>query len=419
MRDKTFVGFGFGAIQVGLFLYEAHNSGNFSRLVAAEVVPELVTALRCSKGRYRINVATRACIEAREVRDVEIFNPLELADREKLVNAVAGASEIATALPSVDFFDRGKDSAAEIIACGLKKKAENSSLPQCVVYAGENHNHAAEILQRLCHGKFDAASRAAVAKKAQFLNTVIGKMSGVITDAEQIKADRLVCVAEGIERAFLVEEFNRILITAIALPGFKRGIEVFEEKTDLLPFEEAKLYGHNAVHALLGYLADQKGYAFMSDVGRDAELLKLGHDAFIEESGRALISKHSGVDRLFTADGYREYAEDLLDRMMNPFLRDRVARVIRDPRRKLAWHDRLVGTMNVALDEHIVPRRFALGAAAALNIVRKESPQKSVAQLLIELWPEANTVPERKKELTDLILDAAGNLDKTRAKSID
>jgi len=38
--SKTFVGFGFGAIQAGLFLYEAYQSGNFGRLVVAEVLPD-------------------------------------------------------------------------------------------------------------------------------------------------------------------------------------------------------------------------------------------------------------------------------------------------------------------------------------------------------------------------------------------
>ena len=41
---KTFVGFGFGAIQGGLFLYEAFRSGQFRRLVVAEVVPEVVAS---------------------------------------------------------------------------------------------------------------------------------------------------------------------------------------------------------------------------------------------------------------------------------------------------------------------------------------------------------------------------------------
>ena len=73
---RTFVGFGFGAIQGGLFLYEAHRSGNFGRLVVAEVVPEVVEAIRRSGGCYRINISTRTGIEVREIPNVEIFNPL-------------------------------------------------------------------------------------------------------------------------------------------------------------------------------------------------------------------------------------------------------------------------------------------------------------------------------------------------------
>ena len=48
--DRTFVGFGFGAIQAGLFLHEAHRAGRFRRLVVAEVVPEVVAAVRRSGG---------------------------------------------------------------------------------------------------------------------------------------------------------------------------------------------------------------------------------------------------------------------------------------------------------------------------------------------------------------------------------
>jgi len=74
---------------------------------------------------------------------------------------------------------------------------------------------------------------------------------GVVTEAAEIKAEGLASLTDGLARALLVEEFNRILISRIILPGFTSGIRVFEEKDDLLPFEEAKLYGHNAVHAML------------------------------------------------------------------------------------------------------------------------------------------------------------------------
>src|SRR5512140_2537168 len=109
---RTFVGFGFGAIQGGLFLYEAFRSGRFQRLVVAEVVPDVVAAVRRAQGCYRVNIATSTGIVVQEVRNIEILNPAVPADAQALVEAMAEASEIATALPSVDFFQRGQPSIA-------------------------------------------------------------------------------------------------------------------------------------------------------------------------------------------------------------------------------------------------------------------------------------------------------------------
>jgi mannitol-1-phosphate 5-dehydrogenase len=368
MSKHTFVGFGFGAIQGGLFLYEAFRSGNFDRLVVAEVVPEVVKALRGTDGRYQIKVATRTGLVSHKITGVEVLNPNDPADRKVLVEAVSEAHEMATALPSVDFYDKGSASVAAILSEGLARRKDFG-----VLYAAENHNHAAEILEAKVGGNRPGF---------QFLNTVIGKMSGVI--------------GSGVSREFLVEEFNRILVSQITLKGFRRGIEVFEEKPDLLPFEEAKLYGHNAVHALLGYLANEEGCQFISDAS--AELQHYAGEAFIEESGRALIAKHAGVDALFTAKGFEFYARDLLERMVNPWLQDAVERVIRDPVRKLSWNDRLIGTMRLALDGGITPHRFARAAAAAKALLGRD---------LETLWPEPDLPPGRKSMLLHLIAGAA------------
>ena len=69
---------------------------------------------------------------------------------------------------------------------------------------------------------------------------------------------------------------------------------MFTEKEDLLPFEEAKLYGHNATHALAAYLAHLKGIPRIADLRHFPALMAFLRDAFLEESGRALISKHHG-----------------------------------------------------------------------------------------------------------------------------
>jgi hypothetical protein len=105
----------------------------------------------------------------------------------------------------------------------------------------------------------------------------------------------------------------------------------------------------------------------MSEAADDQALMKLAREAFLEESGAALIARYQGLDPMFTAAGYQAYADDLLERMTNPYLRDRIERVIRDTPRKLEWDDRLIGTMRLALDAGVTPRRFALGAAAALE----------------------------------------------------
>ena len=163
-----------------------------------------------------------------------------------------------------------------------------------IVYTAENHNHAAEILQKLC----DQQPRRSRPRRGSPLDPVPQHRHRQDErrrhGPEEIKAEGLACLVEGSPRALLVEEFNRILITQIRLPGFERGIEVFVEKPDLLPFEEAKLYGHNAVHALLGYLAARKGFRFMSEAAERPGADELAREAFLEESGAALIARHQG-----------------------------------------------------------------------------------------------------------------------------
>ncbi|MFM1921819.1 MAG: mannitol-phosphate 5-dehydrogenase [Candidatus Hydrogenedentota bacterium] len=361
---NTFVGFGFGAIQAGLFLYEAHRTGRFSRLVAAEVQPEVLEALRGAGNRFSVNIAHADRIEVAEVGPVELLNPNDDGDREQLIEAIAEASEMATALPSVAFYASSHPGAPHaLLAEGLARKSLRR-LPPAVLYAAENHNHAAEILGRQVeHNNPDYADR------CQFLNTVIGKMSGIVPLSGNTNPS-LAPIAPGLDRAFLVETFNRILVSAVTLRfggnPIRRCIDVFEEKPDLLPFEEAKLYGHNAIHAMGGYLASLLDMTTFDQLTSRPDLMALLRDAFVEESGAALVTKYAGKDALFTRDGFAFYADDLLQRMTNPYLGDAIERVTRDTARKLGWDDRLIGAMRVARSQGFTPTRLALGAAAAL-----------------------------------------------------
>ncbi|MDP2990264.1 MAG: hypothetical protein Q8O57_06840, partial [Kiritimatiellota bacterium] len=357
-------------------------------------------------GRYRVNIATAQGIAKKEITGITILNPNDPADREALVAAVADAEELATALPSVRFYEAGgAASVVSVLADGLSRRRSRGGKRRSIIYAAENHNHAAEILE--AHLTLRLAVPAATLRASvQCLNTVIGKMSGIVTDEAQIADQGLARLAGATGRCVLVEAFNHIFITRIAWSDFPRGIPIFIEKDDLLPFEEAKLYGHNATHALMGYLARPQGYKTIADVRRNPQILDLARAAFLQESGAALIKKYRGFDQLFTEAGYRDYADDLLGRMMNPHLRDRVERVVRDPRRKLGWDDRLVGTMRLALGQVITPCYYALGARAALAMLSENEPGQDEAQLLDALWAGVPGAAREKQQVKELILQS-------------
>lgn len=342
---STFLGIGFGPIQTGIFMLGAYKGG-FDRIVVADVDKNLVKALREDNGSITISVAAKDRVYEENIQRIEIYNPQDGDDLKKLVAAAADADEIATALPSVTFFKH--------IAPWLRQGFEKNPGHERLVYTAENNNHAAELLEQAIGAKFP---------ETHYLNTVVGKMSGVLS-ASECEKRKMPTLTPFSDRGHLVEEFNKILISSC--PGIEnRKTKGLYAKNDLLPFEEAKLYGHNAIHMLLGLHAMENKISFMHELAGKPEIIRLGRRAFIEESGRGLCKKWNGVDELFTEKGFREYAEDLLARMVNPFLTDSVERVCRDLERKLGWDDRIIGTMRLVVSQGYAPVELSRGAKIA------------------------------------------------------
>ena len=398
MAEHVFTGFGFGPIQAGLFVNEAFRSGNFKRIVVAEIDEAIVNAVRANNGTFFVNVAKTDGVEVLQIDNIELLDPNAEQDRKALLQVLSQSTEIVTSLPAVEYYDTGAQSVASLIARGLESRKSGAT----IIYTAENNNRAAEILKNAVTKKIPADSL----HRVQFLNTVIGKMSRVISDKDEIAELKLKPVTPGIERAFLVEQFNRILVTRCTIRDFRPGIEVFIEKDDLLPFEEAKLYGHNAIHALLAYLGMAKGYKKMTEIKQDGKLMQIAKDAFLNESGAAMIKKYSGLgDELFTEAGYQDYAEDLLERMTNPYLEDTIARAGRDPVRKLGYNDRIFGTMTLALEYGIEPVNMALGAAAGLRLLLANPKENGIADTLCFSDSEKLSCEKIEKFLTWLWRD--------------
>jgi mannitol-1-phosphate/altronate dehydrogenase len=403
ISSRTYAGFGLGAIQSGLFLYEAFQTKAYHRLVIAEVIPEVVSSVRANGGTITVNIAFSQGIQSARIGPIEIYNPFVEADRKAMIQAVAEADEIGTAVPGTQFYtSSGPESLAKILAAGLQAKILRGG-PGALIYTAENNNRAAEILEERVLAEIPAAQHPSITSATRFLNTVIGKMSGVLRGYGDMQALGLIPITPGSDRAFLVEAFNHILISTIAAGEgnnspytFSRGLTTFIEKDDLLPFEEAKLYGHNATHALAGVqrIADLSSQALPGA----ADFLR---QAFVTESGAALIHRYSGVDPLFTQVGYTEYADDLLARMFSPWLNDTIERVGRDVERKLGWDDRLVGTVRLCLAEGVTPRRYALGTAAAIATLDPSYLTNTAdpADCLLRIWGQGSDPREPHPEV--------------------
>lgn len=366
---SVFVGIGLGPIQTGIFLSGA-DKGKFDRIVIAEVDDKLKNAINGSGGKVTINIAADDRVYAETYANVEVYNPNIPAELEKLIEAAAEGEEFATALPSVRFFA----GCAGWLKAGFERRPERRRF----IYTAENHNHAAEELAKAVGVEFP---------NTFYLNTVVGKMSGVVPAAD-CAGQNLELLCPGADRAHLVEEFNRIYISGC--PRIEeRKVRNLYVKQDLYPFEEAKLYGHNAVHFLLGIMGKQRNHEFMSELRAERELMETARKAFIEESGAALCRKWSATgDELFTAAGFAAYAEDLLVRMTNPFLKDAIARITRDIPRKLSWDDRVIGTMRVVLSQGKTPENFAIGAALAARELAGTGDAGAIREKLAELWPQ-------------------------------
>ncbi|RPD62752.1 mannitol-1-phosphate 5-dehydrogenase [Lentinus tigrinus ALCF2SS1-7] len=149
--------------------------------------------------------------------------------------------------------------------------------------------------------------------------------------------------------------------------------------TDLDAYIERKLFTLNCGHAISAYLGFLKGHTTTDQAVRDPEVRAVVYGALWEEAGAALIFKHK-----FDEGEYRQYVEKIMERFGNPRMKDEVTRVGRDPLRKLAKGDRLLGPTEMALVYGLPTDNLSKGIAAAFLFDYKEDKQAVDLQKRVE-----------------------------------
>ena len=130
----------------------------------------------------------------------------------------------------------------------------------------------------------------------------------------------------------------------------------------------AKLYLHNTPHCVAAYLGKLAGFRYLHEGFTNPNVERVVNGV-IEEMLLAL-KLALPYDHAFL----ESYAAKELERFADPLLFDPIARVAREPLRKLQATGRLTGALRLALSTGVAPTYLMLGIAAALRYDEPTDP---------------------------------------------
>ena len=210
-----------------------------------------------------------------------------------------------------------------------------------------------------------------------------------LSDEDKAYADEYVgfpdCVVDRIVPPFRSENITDVMVERhcewdVERSGIKgdfNGLDGMEIVDKLEPYLERKLYGFNGPHCITACLGCVKGHNTIRESINDPEIEKIV-TGVMSECSAALCKRHG-----FAPEAMAAYSATAVTRFRNPYLVDEVKRVAREPMRKLAPNDRLVGPMKLAMDYGLPVDNYAVGVAAAMLYDNPEDPQSVQLQAMI------------------------------------
>lgn len=331
------VQFGAGNIGRGFTAQLFHESGY--EVVFVEAVRSLVDEINRRK-KYVIHIVDNGA-------DVEITNirAIHSEDVQQVAQEVARAGIACTAVGV-----HALKQIAPLLAQGIALRSRRPEAPPLNILICENQIDADQMLYEEVLKHLPAELHAYVDSHIGFVLCVVSRMVPVMT-AEERRVDPL---------AIKVEAYKKLPVNARAIKGEIPSIVGLEPVQNFAGYVERKLFVHNAAHATLGYLGWLKGYTYVYEAMKDAWIRSVLDEA-MQAVSEVLVRKHG-----FTPGEMREHVQDLYRRFENAALGDTVARVARDPERKLRPDDRLAGAARLLWEHGVDPKAFCTVIAAAL-----------------------------------------------------
>ncbi|MBE6604952.1 MAG: mannitol dehydrogenase [Ruminococcaceae bacterium] len=330
--------YGAGNIGRGFIAQRLYLSGYHTTFV--DVNTEVVDAIN-EAGKYPIYVTRGTEYVPEWVENVDAING---RDEQRVIDAIAEADIVATALgvPVLPFV-------AHIIAKAILKRKE-ANRPLNILIC-ENMIGSNEYLHGLVEPHIPDEAKAFFEENVGFVCVSVGRTVPPTPEEFKQKYPLAVCA----------EPYSELPADAMGFRPVGCELPPIKELVAFSPFAffiERKLLVHNMGHALMAYMAYQKGYQYIFEAATDGEIKYILTRALLE-SARALAKRHGA-----STDDAMQFVEDLMVRFENKLLVDSLDRVGRDPKRKLCPTDRLVGAFNTVREQGGIPAHIAVGIAA-------------------------------------------------------
>ncbi|HEX2488234.1 MAG TPA: hypothetical protein VHR27_02465 [Blastocatellia bacterium] len=341
-----------GAGRVGLGALGSALAMQGHEVVFAARRPELVNSINLRGYDVMVKGSIETRIEVRGVRGV-------IMPGEEFAREVERADHIYTSVRPDNLPEISVSLAEAIlhrIKSGVKRPLD--------VFCCENLKNAGSQLERLIFTNLPF-------QFAQQVQDYVGINSAI--------SDRIVSGQE-------VDETGRIVITADATGDVL--FDTLQIKVDfevLPPFKgldnfpaciEEKLYILNCGHAVCAYIGYKRGYKYIHEAMADEAINRAVVGSMLEAQ-RALQCKHGRTLH------YGGMISEILASFSNAALMDTIARVGRDPVRKLQSDDRLVGPAKLAYRYGVEPTYLIQGCAAALSFAEDGDSQAAELQKLV------------------------------------
>lgn len=343
----------FGAGNIGRGFIGGLLSKSGYHVTFADVNKDIINKINEDK-EYVINVMDVECTKEKVTNISGVFSTDDL-----ILDKINGAEIITTAvgplvLPKI----------AGTIAKGIKRRKESGVEKNLNIIACENAVNASTQLKNEVVKYLNEEEVEYLEKYIGFPNCSVDRI------VPPVKSENILDV--------VVESFYEWNVEEDAFKGEIPKIEGMNLVGNLTAYIERKLFTLNTGHAITAYFGYLKGYRTIDESISDEKIYNFVRNAMIE-SGKALIAKYN-----FDEEKHMKYIDKIITRFRNPYLKDDVARVGREPLRKLNENDRLIKPLITARSYNINTENLLLGVGAAMNYKNDEDEQSVKLQSLIK-----------------------------------